>query len=109
MCYQYIDMKHQIEGLPVLSAVSTDGLPGGTKISDPVGSLASKRDKLLSKIKAIEDASGLLGDIGPGVLKGVTTIGVSYEWLRQNQFIFCGRRQYYDARQMFFWYLDKKI
>lgn len=108
MCYQYKDLKQQLEGISELSAVSIDGLPGGTKISDPVGNLAVKRDKIVDKVKAIESAAELLGDLGKGVLRSVTE-GFSYDYLKANGILYCGRRQYYEARQMFFWYLDKKI
>lgn len=109
ICWQYRAMLDEMDSLAT-SAPSMDGLPHGTGISDPTHAAAVRRERLRERIRAIERcAHAAGGDCYKGLLLGVTTRGSSYEWLRINDNIFCGRNQYYGMRSKFFWLLDREL
>ncbi|WP_243157991.1 hypothetical protein [Aminipila terrae] len=43
------------------------------------------------------------------ILKAVTTERVTYNYLKMNLNMPCGRKMYYDRRRFFYWLLSHKI
>lgn len=108
---QYNDWKDALKEVAFLSAANNDGMPRGSGISDPVSQKAIKLEGILKKIHAVEKCARLAGgeEMAAAVLKGATTPGVNYNWLVDNGYCYCGRRQYDEARFRFYWLLDKEL
>lgn len=112
VCWQFNSMKRQAADFiaaPSYPAPAGSNGPRG-RHSDPTAKAAIRREFLLRRIRAIEQCARTAGgDCYGGLLLGVTTRGSSYEWLRINGHIFCGRNQYFEMRQKFFWLLDREL
>lgn len=109
---QYWDWKNELENYPYLSAQDIDGMPKGSSIGDPAGEMAIRIAALATKVSNIENSARLCSPdkhIQEAVLKGVTTAESSYEWLQAQGKIYCGRRQYYEARRRFYWHLNNFV
>lgn len=109
---QYWDWKNELENYTYLSAQDLDGMPKGSAIGDSVGEMAVRILTLRTKINNIEHCAKMCSPdkhIQEAVLMGVTNADSSYEWLRSQGKCYCGRRQYYEARRRFYFYLDKFI
>lgn len=112
ICWQYRRMKQQAEELITVSqALSyTQGRRPKGGHSDPTAAAAGRREHLLKRISAIERCAKAAGkENADGLLRGVITRGSSYEILQVKGHVFCGRRQFYEMRQKFFWLLDREL
>lgn len=109
-CLQYAEWKQELRfNTDTVSAITSDGQPHSSSISDSTGRLAIKRAELKTKCKAIEDAVKEADqECAKWLLQGVTT-GCSYNYLKYKLNMPCGRDRYYDRRREFYWRLDKKI
>jgi len=107
---QYPEWKHQLEEVTFLGSPEISGMPHGSGVGDPTGSLATASAELISKINLID---GCVKDAAPpkfqkGLLKGLTTPNSNYNWLYARGYIKCGSQKYYQMRGMFFWILDQR-
>lgn len=115
--HRYYELKHFCLQYPIWKKAcsSLDGLarhrlgeehiPG--MISDPTERAAEAREWYMNHMSMIEKAAGEADTVlAPYILKGVTE-GCSYEHLRVNYRIPCGKDMYYDRYRLFFWLLNK--
>lgn len=103
-CKRYAEMRQQIADARGLEAVSNDGMPHGNGISDPTARKADAAMKLSEDIRIIEGTAREVDPLNWGALLKNVTEGTPYEY----QIVYCGRRQFYEARRKFFCLLDKK-
>ena len=103
-CRRYAEMRQQIADARGLDAVSNDGMPNGNGISDPTARKADAAIKLSKDVRIIEDTAREVDPLNWGALLKNVTEGTPYEY----QIVYCGRRQFYEARRKFFCLLDKK-
>lgn len=107
---QYQEWKDEYDSLITLKAVNLDGMPHGTTPGNPTETAGMRMAELTRKMKMIEDtvreASSELYDY---LIKSVTREGTTYEYLSLVGNMPCGRRQYYESRQRFYWLLSKKL
>lgn len=109
IAWQYRDMVDELDTLAT-AAPEMDGMPRGTGTSDPTHAAAVRREKLSGRVMAIERCARVAGgECYEGLLLGVTTRGSSYHWLRANNKIHVGYRQYYEMRARFFYLLNLAI
>lgn len=108
MCRQYDDMCRKLEscygvGSPVMSEVRRGG--SKTSIVERQADAAAKyRDKIEKIERAARDASKGSAVIYTAIMKNVCQ-GIAYEHIS----VPCGRRQFYEARRVFFWTLDRDL
>ena len=109
-CRQYPDWKAEADSLLGIRAVKMDGMPHGSGKSDPVAMAAEKRDKLLEKIKIVDDCAK---DIEDGkwyaVLIQHVCNGKSYEQLDKALMPTSFRNAFFTKRKLFFELLDKRV
>ena len=60
-CRQYPEWKTEANSLLGIRAVKMDGQPHGSGKSDPVAMAAERRDRLLTKIKMVDDCAREIG------------------------------------------------
>ena len=108
-CRQYPTWKTEANSLLGIRAIKMDGQPHGTGKSDPVAMAAERRDKLLAKIKIIDDCAK---DVGNGewyaALIQNVCIGKSYEQLDKALMPTSFRQEFFSKRRTFFELLDKR-
>ena len=107
-CRQYPEWKTEANSLLGIRAVKMDGQPHGSVKSDPVAMAAEKRDRLLAKIKLIDDCAR---EIGEGewyaALIQNVCIGRSYEQMDRALMPTSERNAYFKVRRQFFEMLNK--
>ena len=105
---QYRDFKEELQSVSFLGS-SQDGEVKGSTPGDPTGRIAIEQADLISKVNLIEQcARDADPTIWKSVLLAVTTPNITYNYLSQNRFLYCGRDKFYVARQKFYWLLDKR-
>ena len=108
-CRQYPTWKTEANSLLGIRAIKMDGQPHGTGKSDPVAMAAERRDKLLAKIKIIDDCAK---DVGNGewyaALIQNVCIGKSYDQLDKALMPTSFRQEFFSKRRSFFELLDKR-
>ena len=108
-CRQYPTWKTEANSLLGIRAIKMDGQPHGTGKSDPVAMAAERRDKLLAKIKILDDCAK---DVGNGewyaALIQNVCIGKSYEQLDKALMPTSFRQEFFSKRRTFFELLDKR-
>lgn len=60
-CRQYPEWKAEANSLLGIRAIKMDGQPHGSGKSDPVALAAEKRDRLLTKIRVVDDCAKAIG------------------------------------------------
>ena len=107
-CRQYPEWKTEANSLLGIRAVKMDGQPHGSGKSDPVAMAAEKRDRLLAKIKLIDDCAR---EIGGGAWYAAliqnVCIGRSYEQMDRALMPTSERNAYFKVRRQFFEMLNK--
>lgn len=107
-CWQYNRYKREYEELAnTYNGISTDGMPHGNGISNPVANAAERREKLSGKITIIESVAHHVGDdLYPYLLAGITekdrhgrNCEISYEDLNSQLHIPCSRTSFHLLRQ----------
>lgn len=74
---------------------------------DLTAELAIRRNALQNKMEMVEQAAiGTDPELADYILAAVTD-GVSYEYLKMNRGIPCGRETFYNRYRKFFWMLSK--
>ena len=108
-CLPYPAWKTEADSLLGVRAIKMDGMPHGSGKSDPVAMAAERRDKLLSKMKVVDDCAR---EIGGGKWYAVmiqhVCNGKSYEQLDKALMPTSYRKEFFEQRKMFFELLDKK-
>ena len=108
-CRQYPDWKTEANSLLGIKAIKMDGQPHGSGKSDPVAMAAEKRDRLLTKIKLVDDCAK---DVGEGewyaALIQNVCIGKSYEQLDKALMPTSFRQEFFVKRRQFFELLNKR-
>ena len=108
-CRQYPDWKAEANSLLGIRAIKMDGQPHGSGKSDPVAMAAEKRDRLLTKIKMVDDCAR---DIGGGewyaALIQNVCIGKSCEQLDKALMPTSFRQEFFSMRRQFFELLNKR-
>lgn len=110
-CQQYEEWKYELEHCKdTVKSVEVTGMPGATKQSDQTSDLAMRRVELEKKIDLVErTAKEAEPELEKYILAAVTNYGVTYTYLREFMGIPCGKNMYYEARNRFYWLLDKKL
>lgn len=110
--YNYNDWKRELSGLTDTSkAITYSDMPKGfNPNADPTADLAIRREKILCKIRPIEDAAHEAdADLWDYILLGVTNENITYNHLKTLRDIPCGKNAYYDMRRRFYWILAHKL
>jgi len=107
---QYWEWKIQLNEATFIGSPEISGMPHGSGVGDPTGQAGTNYADLISKVELIE---GCVKDAAPpylrrGLLKGVTTKDVNYNWLKGRGYIDCGSQKYYQIRGMYYWLLDQR-
>ena len=86
-----------------------DGQPHGSGKSDPTAMAAERRDKLLTKIKLVDDCAREIGggEWYAAIIQNVC-IGKSYEQLDKALMPTSFRNEFFSMRRKFFELLNKK-
>ena len=109
-CLQYNEWKDELKYKTntVESPELTD-MPRRHANSNATQSLAMRRKELSDKCQLIEQTAREADyDIYPYILKAVTNVGISYNYLKEFMDIPCGKDMYYDRRRKFYWLLSLK-
>ena len=108
-CRQYPTWKTEANSLLGIRAIKMDGQPHGTGKSDPVAMAAERRDKLLAKIKIIDDCAKEVGngEWYAALIQNVC-IGKSYDQLDKALMPTSFRQEFFSKRRSFFELLDKR-
>ena len=78
--------------------------------ADPTADLVARREKILNKMRPVEEAAMEAdGDLWKYILLGVTNEDVTYNSLRVLKGIPCGKNAYYEMRRRFYWILAHKL
>lgn len=106
-CMQYPDWKRERAALNELGGTRVPALKKKTNESDPTAACAIRRAFYSERIAMLER---IAERTDPGlsryILKGVTE-GLSYDSLRAQIGVPCGKEAYYDSYRRFFWLLDR--
>ena len=108
-CRQYPDWKTEANSLLGIRAIKMDGQPHGNGKSDPVAMAAEKRDRLLTKIKMVDDCAREIGggEWYAALIQNVC-IGKSYEQLDKALMPTSFRQEFFSMRRQFFELLNKR-
>ena len=108
-CRQYPEWKTEANSLLGIRAIKMDGQPHGNGKSDPVAVAAEKRDRLLTKIKMVDDCAREIGggEWYAALIQNVC-IGKSYEQLDKALMPTSFRQEFFSMRRQFFELPNKK-
>ena len=108
-CRQYPEWKTEANSLLGIRAVKMDGQPHGTGKSDPVAMAAERRDRLLEKIKIVDDCAREIGggEWYAAIIQNVC-IGRSYEQMDRALMPTSNKNAYFKKRAEFFKLLDER-
>lgn len=105
-CLQYIEWSKELNSMRIMASPNID-IRVMTSHEDYISEIAMKRAKLNSNIDMLrevaEETDTFLADY---ILKAITE-GRTYEYMKLNYDIPCGRDMFYDRYRRFFWLLDK--
>lgn len=108
-CLQYPEWKKiyiSLDGLPTKSPIRQHIKGVGSRLSS-TEIYAEARVYYSERMRMIENAAQeASAELGKYLLKAVTE-GISYEHLRAQESIPCGKDIFYTAYRRFFWLLDK--
>lgn len=110
-CMQYNEWKDELKySTDALKSVQITDMPHGSGTSDTTSSLAIRREILSRKCELIENtAKEADPELWEYILKSVTNENVTFEYLRTNEDIPCGRNYFYKRRRKFFFLLSRKM
>lgn len=105
-CMQYDEKKQRLAALRGLGAVTYSNEPHGSGTSDPTAAKAERAQQLARDIELIEQTAMEVDSANHhSLIANVTATNLPYEYLSPD----CGRRQFYEDRQKFFYLLDKAL
>ncbi len=106
-CLQYPIWRKACSGLDGLAKYNMGISRGSGVTSDPTCKAVEAREWYLDRMALVENAANDTdAAISPYILKGVTE-GCSYDHLRVQYNIPCGKDMYYDLYRRFFWLLNR--
>lgn len=109
-CLQYWELKSRYASLQGLRAVKYDGMPHGTSTSDPTAQTALQSAECARKIGIIENAVRTAApDMYKWILRGVTEEKMTYEILRYEQGMPCGKGLYAKIRRHVYYLVAQEI
>ena len=108
-CRQYPEWKTEANSLLGIRAIKADGLPHGNGKSDPVAMAAERREKLLDKIRIVDECALAIEDGRwyASIIQNVC-IGRAYEQMDRALMPTSNRNAYFKKRAEFFSLLDKR-
>lgn len=102
-CLQYQDYK---DAYHECITNKSENVRGQRIFADPTGNLSVYRDRIITKMKHIEQSAMATDpELASYILEAVTT-GASYTYLSTVKRIPCCRNVFYDRYRRFFWILD---
>lgn len=105
-CLQYEEKKARLQQLRSIASAPINGMPRKNETGDPTAKHAEIAVKLSNDIFIIEQSAlEASGNLYQYIIRHVTTEGATYEKLSPP----CGRRQFYEYRRMFFFFLWEKM
>ena len=107
-CLQYQEWKNTYNNIDIeqLPLINLEFKVDTSKVSNPTENIALLKILLSEKMSIIESAAKQADEyLHNYILKGVTE-GLSYDNLRTNLNIPCGKDMYYDRYRKFFWILS---
>ena len=110
--YNYNEWAKQLSGLTDTSkAITYSDMPKGfNPEADPTADLVARREKILDKMRPVEEAAREAdADMWRYIMLGVTNEDVTYNSLRVLKGIPCGKNAYYEMRRRFYWILAHKL
>lgn len=109
-CMQYWDLRSRVASCTGLKGVNYDGMPHGTSVSDPTYQSALQGAEAARKVDIIESAVRRAApDLYEWILKSVTEEDMTYDKLRYEYGMPCGKNLYAKKRRLVFWYVSKEI
>lgn len=109
-CMQYWDLKTRVASCAGLKGVHYDGMPHGSSTSDPTYQSAVQGAEAARKVAIIENAVRRAApDLYDWILKSVTEENMTYDKLRYDLGMPCGKNLYAKKRRLVFWYVSKEI
>ena len=108
-CRQYPEWKTEANSLLGIRAVKNDGMPHGSGKSDPVAMAAERREKLMAKIRIVDDCAKAIdeGEWYAAIIQNVC-IGRAYEKMDRALMPTSNRNAFFEKRKDFFKMLDIK-
>lgn len=105
-CLQYEEKKARLQQLRSIASAPITGMPGKNEPGNPTAKHAEIAVKLSNDIAMIEQSAlEASGNLYQHIIQHVTREGATYEKLCPP----CGRRQFYEYRRIFFYFLWEKM
>ena len=109
-CLQYDELKAKAEAYKGLRAVRYDGVKVNSSPGDPTYQSAVYGAEAARKVDIIESAVRRAApDLYEWILKSVTEEDMTYDKLRYEYGMPCGKNLYAKKRRLVFWYVSKEI
>ena len=111
-CMQYDEWRRELIDLKNTIAVSNL-----ENISQPNGNNSSVTERTALRIIDLQNKCEIIeqtaieadNEIYQYILAAVTTEGVTYNYLKTNESLPCGKNMYYNRRRKFYYLLSKKV
>ena len=108
-CRQYPEWKTEANSLLGIRAIRADGQPHGNGKSDPVAVAAEKRERLIEKIRIVDEcAMAIDGGVWFASIIQNVCIGKPYEQMDRALMPTSDRNAFFKKRREFFDLLNKK-
>ena len=108
-CRQYPEWKKEANSLLGIRAIRADGQPHGNGKSDPVAVAAEKRERLIEKIRIVDEcAMAIDGGVWFASIIQNVCIGKPYEQMDRALMPTSDRNAFFKKRREFFDMLNKK-
>ena len=108
-CRQYPEWKTEANSLLGIRAIKQDGQPHGTGKSDPVAMAAERRERLVDKIRIVDEcAMAVDGGVWYASIIQNVCIGRPYEQMDRALMPTSDKNAYFRKRREFFDLLDKR-
>ena len=108
-CRQYPEWKIEANSLLGIRGMKTDGQPKGTAKSDPVAMAAERRERLMEKIRIVDECAKTVGngEWFAAIIQNVC-IGRPYTQIDMALMPTAKRNTFFSRRREFFELLNKK-
>ena len=110
-CFQYRELKDQLQALDGWHSKGIDGMPHGNGTSDPVANEVIKREEIIRKIEIIENAvrENTNDVMYPYMIKGITEEECTYNYLANVLRIPMGKNAYTVLKRKIYYDISKYI
>ena len=106
-CRQYHDWQLRLNCVNSMSKIPEEKLSKNGTYSDPTANAAEVREYFTDRMDMVRDCCHkAASEIIAKCIFDAVTNGYSYDQLCSKREVPCGRRQFYEARQRFFWHLS---